>query len=165
MAKKPKVKGLSNKEMEVMSYLELEQKRFFTRNDIAQFFRSGNELGVYIHKLKKKNRIVKINKKKYYLIPIQAYKGWSEHPFIVVDEMFDGRDYYVGGKTAANYWGLIDQIPTVIEVFSKKKQGTRELLGSVFKFRRVRKIGKFVKRKIKDHGFIIASKEESKKWI
>ena len=60
MAKKPKVKGLSNKEMEVMSHLELEQKRFFTRNDIAQFFRSGNELGVYIHKLKKKNRIVKI---------------------------------------------------------------------------------------------------------
>lgn len=165
MTKKPKVKGLSNKEMEIVSYLELEQKRFFIKEDISQFFRSSNELRVYIHKLNKKYRIVKINKKKYYLIPIQAYKGWSEHPFIIVDEMFNGRDYYVGGKAAANYWGLIDQIPTVIEVFSKKKQGTQELLGSVFKFRRIRKIGKFVKRKIKDHNFLIASKEESKKWI
>ena len=118
-----------------------------------------------IHKLKKKGRIERLNKEKYYLIPIQAYRGWSEHPFIVADEIFNGNDYYIGGKAAANYWGLIDQLPTIIDVFSRKKQGARNILGAAFKFRRIRKFGKKVKRKIKEHDFWIAPKEESKKWI
>jgi predicted transcriptional regulator of viral defense system len=157
-------KGLSDKEMKVMSYLELGEKRFFTKDDIKKFFKSENELNVYTHRLKEKGRIVRINKEKYYLIPIQAYKGWVEHPFIVADEMFNGKDYYIGGKAAANYWGFIDQIPRVIDVFSTKKQGEIKILGSSFKFRRVRKMMRFVKRKIKHHDFLIALIEESKKW-
>ena len=160
-----RIKGLSNKEIRIVSYLELEEKRFFSKKDIREFFTSNNELNVYIHKLKEKGRIERINKDKYYLIPIKAYKGWAEHPFIVADEMFNGKDYYIGGKAAANYWGLIDQLPTVIDVFSTKKQGTKKILGSVFKFRRVRKLVKTIKRKIKDHDFLIATKRESKKWI
>jgi predicted transcriptional regulator of viral defense system len=157
-------RGLSDKEMKIMSYLELEGKRFFTKDVIRKFFKSRNELNVYIHRLKEKRRIVRINKEKYYLIPIQAYKGWVEHPFIVADEMFNGKDYYIGGKAAANYWGLIDQIPRVIDVFSTKKQGESKILGSIFRFRRIRRMLKSLKRKIKDHDFLIATKEESEKW-
>ena len=161
--KKPR--GLSDKEIKIVSYLELEGKRFFSRMDISQFFKAENDLNFYIHKLKRKGRIERINKEKYYLIPIQAYKGWSEHPFVVADEIFNGKDYYVGGKAAANYWGLIDQLPIIIDLFSTRKQGTKNILGSTFKLRRVRKLGKAVKRKIKDHAFWIASKVVSKKWI
>lgn len=160
-----KIKGLSSKELEVVSYLELEGKRFFIKKDIRKFFKSENDMNVYIHRLKCKKRIERLNKEKYYLIPIQAYLGWSEHPFIVADEAFNGKGYYIGGKAAANYWSLIDQIPTVIDVFSTKKQGAKNILGSVFKFRRIRKLGKVVKRKIKDHIFRVASKAVSKKWI
>lgn len=158
-------RGLSDKEIKVVAYLELEGKRFFSRRDIRQFFKSENNLNFYIYKMKRKGRIERLNKEKYYLIPIQAYRGWSEHPFVVADEIFSAKDYYIGGKAAANYWGLIDQLPTVIDVFSTKKQGRKNILGSNFKFRRVRKLIKVVKRKIKDHNFWIASKEESKKWI
>ena len=158
-------KGLSDKEMKVVSYLELEEKMFFAKKGIRKFFKSENEVNVYIYKLKKKGRIVRINKRKYYLIPVRAYKGWAEHPFIVADEIFNGKGYYIGGKAAANYWGLIDQIPTVIDVFSTKRQGTKRILGSVFKFRRVRKMLKPVKRKIKNHNFLIAPKKECKRWI
>lgn len=158
-------KGLSDKEMKIVSYLEMEEKRFFTKKDIRNFFRTENEMNVYVHKLKKKGRIEQINQKKYYLIPISAYRGWAEHPFIVADEIFNGKNYYIGGKAAANYWGQIDQIPIVIDVFSKTRQGTKKVLGSVFKFRRIRKMAKPVKRKIKDHTFLIAAKEEAKKWI
>jgi len=164
MEVKKSPKGLSDKEMEIVSYLELEGKRFFIKADVSKFFKSVNELNVYIYRLKEKKRIVRINKRKYYLIPIQAYRGWVEHPFIVADEMFNGKKYYIGGKAAANYWGIIDQLPGVIDVFSRKKQGRMKILGSVFKFRRVRKMGRTAKRKIKDHGFLIASKEESEKW-
>lgn len=162
-SKKPK--GLSDREIKIISYLELEGKRFFLRKDIEQFFKSEKDLAFYIYKLKQKSRIERVNKEKYYLIPIQAYRGWSEHPFVVADEIFNAKGYYIGGKAAANFWGLIDQLPTVIDIFSTKKQGTKNILGSTFKFRRVRKLVKAVKRKIKDHAFWIASKEESKKWI
>ena len=161
--KKPK--GLSNKEIKIVSYLELEGKRFFSRKDIQQFFKSENNLHFYIYNLKHKGRIEKLHNDKYYLIPIQAYTGWSEHPFVVADEIFNGQGYYIGGKAAANYWGLIDQLPTIIDLFSTNKQGIKRILGSTFKFRRVRKLVKTVQRKIKNHVFWIASKEVSKKWI
>ena len=158
------IRGLSGREIKVVSYLELEERRFFSKNNIRQFFKSTAEINYFVHRLKCKGRIERINKKKYYLIPIQAYRGWAEHPFIVADEMFNGKDYYIGGKTAANYWGLIDQLPTVIDVFSTKRQGTKKILGSAFKFRRLRRIAKAVKRKIKGHDFLIASREDSVKW-
>jgi len=157
--------GISGKEMKVVSYLELEGRRFFTRKDVRKFFRNDNELGVYIHKLRGKGRIVKINREKYYLIPIQAYQGkWSEHPFIVIDEVFDGMGYCIGGKSAAHYWGFIEQIPAEIDVFSTGRQGKKQLFGFTINFRRVRRLPECVKRKIKRHGFIIASKDVSEKW-
>jgi len=165
MATEKSLRGISNKEMEIISYLEMEEKRFFTKKDIEGFFSSKNEMNVYIHRLKKKGRIERINLKKYYLIPIEAYLGWAEHPFIVADEIFNGGEYYIGGKAAANYWGLIEQLPTVIDVFSKKRQGGKKVLGSMFKFKRVRKMIAPVKRKIKNHSFLIAPKKECEKWI
>lgn len=166
MRKTNKIKGLSGKEIEIVSYLELEGKRFFTRKDIGKFFRNKNEMNVYIHKLVRKGRIVRINREKYYLVPIQAYKGrWSEHPFIIIDEIFNGKGYCIGGKSSAHYWGLIEQIPTEIDVFTRTRQGKREIFDFTVNFRRVRKLPKHVKRKVKDHEFLIATKEESRKWV
>ena len=160
------MKGHSKKEIEAISFLELERKRFFTRNDIKKFFGSINQMRVYIHRLKHKGRIVKINSKKYYLIPIQAFRGkWSEHPFIIIDEIFSGKDYFIGGKAAAHYWGLIEQIPTEVDVYSTTKQGKKKIFNTTINFRRVRKLGKYVEGKIKEHTFNIAPKEMSKKWI
>lgn len=161
------MKGLSNKEIEVISWLELENKRFFTKQNIKKFFKNGNEINVYIHKLKNKNRIIKINREKYYLIPIKAYNNhWTEHSFIIIDEIFNGKDYYIGGKAAAFYWGYIDQIPTEIYVYTTKKQGSREIFNTKINFRRTTKknMKDFVTRKIKDHDFIIAGKNKSLKW-
>ncbi len=157
--------GLSGKEIEMVSYLELEGKRFFTRSDIKKFFKGQNEMGVYIHRLVRKGRVVKINRGKYYLVPIQAYQGkWSEHPFIIADEIFDGKRYCIGGKSAAHYWGYIEQIPAETEVFSTAKQGKREFFGFSIRIRRVRKLPESVRIEIQGHGVMIATKEESGKW-
>ncbi|MBU3896672.1 MAG: hypothetical protein KJ697_01940 [Nanoarchaeota archaeon] len=162
------MKGLSNKEIKMISYLELEEKRFFIKRDIKIFFKNQNEINVYIHRLMQKERIIKINRSKYYLVPIQAFEGkWAEHPFIIIDEIFNGKDYYIGGKSAAHYWGIIDQIPGEIDVYSTKKQGKKELFGIKICFKRIRKKNMLdsIKRKIKEHDFIIATKSVSKKWI
>ncbi len=161
------MKGISSKEMEMISWLELEGKRFFTRADIRQFFRDDNEMNVYLHTLKKKQRILKINKSKYYLIPIQAYKNhWSEHPFIIIDEMFNGKGYYIGGKSAAHYWGHIEQIPMQIDVYCTNRQGMTEIFSSRIRFKRQKELKPcFIKRTLRDHTFQIATKKESRQWI
>ncbi len=160
------MKSHSKREIEVISFLELEGKRFFTRIDIRKFFKSRRSFAFAMHKLKSKKRVVKINKEKYYLIPIQAFRGkWSEHPFIIIDEIFSGKNYFIGGKAAAHYWGLIEQIPTEIDAYSTTRQGKKKFFDAVINFKRVRKLGKYVERKVKNHKFNIATKEMSRKWI
>jgi predicted transcriptional regulator of viral defense system len=162
------MKGLSKKEINLISYLELNERFFFTRADIRKFFKNTNEMNVYLHRLKNKKKIIKLNKKKYYLIPVKAYQGhWSEHPFIIVDEIMNGKDYYITGMAAANYWGLVEQLPTQIEVRTTKKQGEEDIFDFKIVFKRTRNIRKdyFAKQKLKGHDFLVAKKEVVEKWL
>ncbi len=161
-----KSKGLSGREIDMVSYLELNEKFFFRRSDIKKFFKNDNEMNVYIHRLKKKGRIIKLNKSKYYLIPVKAYKGhWSEYPFVVIDEIFNGKDYCIAESTAAHFWGLIEQIPTKIVVYCTKKQGQRKIFGFTIFFKRKKKLEHFVEQKTDNHKFLVQSKESVKKWL
>ena len=162
------MKSLSGKELEIISYLEFNKKYFFTRNDIKNFFKNENLMNYYINRLKSKKRILKLNKEKYYLIPIKAKGGyWSEHPLIAVDEVMNSRDYYIGSIYAKYYWKFIEQIPMQIDVYSTRKQGVMNIFGIRIKFRRIRKINKsdYVTKKIQGHKFNIATKKLTKKWI
>jgi predicted transcriptional regulator of viral defense system len=162
------MKGLSSKEIEVVSFLELNDKNFFSREDIKKFFKNTNELRVYINRLKAKKRVIKINKSKYYLVPVRAYQNkWSENPFIVIDEIFNGKNYFIGGFAAAHYWGFVDQIPRKIEVFCTNKQGKTKLFDTEIVFKRIRpkNLVGFVEQKTKNHSFKIASKEKVMGWL
>ncbi|MBU0614707.1 MAG: hypothetical protein KJ601_01305 [Nanoarchaeota archaeon] len=160
--------SLSEKELKFISKLELKQKYFFIRDDIRDTFTSDNEMNVYLYRLKKKGRIIKLNQTKYFLLPIKAVGSkWSEHPFIIIDEMMNGKDYCIVGKAAAHYWKLIDQIPFEYEVFTPKKHGTTTIFNARLRFRkkRTKNFPKTTKRMIENHEFVIATKKESKQWI
>ncbi len=162
------IKGLSQREVKIIAWLEFYQKYFFTSKDIEQFFVNNSVLYNFIKRLVKKKRIVKINKNKYYLIPIKAKSGaWIPHEFIIIDEMCNSEEYYLGGWTSANYWKLTDQVPSTIEAFTKNKQGKVNVLNTKIFFHRIRKIdkAKYVIRKIAGHEFKILNKGESKKWL
>ncbi len=163
-----KIAGLSQREVKIIAWLEFYQKYFFTIKDIEQFFKNKSQRYNTIKHLLKKNRIVKLNKEKYYLIPIKAKSGgWAEDPFILANEIFNGKDYFIGGWSAANYWRLTDQIPFSIEVFSTKRQGKKTILNTRFIFRRTtpKKIKKAVIRKINKHQFLIMNKRQMKRWM
>ena len=160
-------KSLSEKELRFISKLELKKKYFFTRDEIKDNFTSVNEMNVYLHRLKKKERIMKINRSKYFLIPVKAVGNkWSEHPFILIDEIMDGKDYCIIGKAAAHYWGYIDQVPYEYEVYNTKKHELVKIFHTRIDFRKRRKknIIKGIKKSIYGHNFLIASKKEAKKW-
>ncbi|MEA2036477.1 MAG: hypothetical protein U9O94_03150 [Nanoarchaeota archaeon] len=158
---------ITGKEMEFISRFELRKKYFFTRDDIRKYFKSDNELGVYLHRLRKKGRIIKLNQSKYMLIPIKAVGNhWTEHPFIIIDEIMKGKDYCIVGKAAAHYWKLSDQIPFTYEVYNTKKHKDIKILNINIRFKRRRdkNFPKTITKKIYDHEFIIATKSEAKKW-
>ncbi len=161
-------KSLSEKELGFISKLELRNKSIFTRDEIRGNFTSVNEMNVYLHRLKRKGRIIKLNKAKYFLIPVKAVNSkWSEHPFILIDEIMDSKDYCIVGKAAANYWHLIDQIPFEFEVYNTKKHKKIEIFHARlnFKKRRKKNFPKTIEREIQGHKFIIATLQESRKWI
>ncbi len=159
-------KSISEKELRFISKLELKQKYFFTRDDIKDNFSNINEMNVYLHRLKKKGRIVKLNKEKYFLVPVKAVNNkWTEHPFIIIDEIMDGKDYCIAGKAAAYCHKLIEQVPAEFEVYNKRLHKRVKLFHATFNFKKRRKLPEKEKRSIYKHKFIIASKKEARKWI
>lgn len=162
------MKSLSNKEIEVIANLEFEKKYFFTRKDISKFFKDNQQISDFIFGLKTKGRIIKINRTKYYLIPIKAKGGfWSEDPFVIADEICNGKDYFIGGWSAANYWRLTDQIPFQVDVYTTRRQGKTEIFHARITFHRTtkRRISRSVEKERKGHKFRIQNIEDTKKWM
>lgn len=117
---------------------------------------------VYLHRLVKKERIIRLSKDRYMLIPIQAHHGWSEHPFIIVNELFVKKNYYIGNISALHYYGLIEQIPSKVFVYSPTRQGTKKILDFEIMFKRINRKYLFGIKKIKvdKHDVNIGSKEK-----
>lgn len=161
------MEGISKKEIKIISDLEFREKYYFRKRDIKRHFCKDTQITKAIFHLRKKNRIIKLNKDKYYLIPIKARSGrWTDHPYIVADEIFDGEGYFIGGWAAANYWKITDQVPMKIDVWTTKRQGKATIMGIRFFFHRTtqKRIRKSVIRYLGSHPFRILNKEESQKW-
>ncbi len=163
-----KMKGLSSKELEIVSKLEFDETYYFSRDDIRPRFENHKQMLNTIYRLKKKGRIVPLSKKKYFLVPIKAPESkWTDNPLIVLDQMFNSKDYIIGAWYAAWYWKLTDQVPMQIDVYTTKRQGVTTLLNKRYVFHRTtkNKISKAVIEKIRDNTFRIVSKEDTKKWF
>jgi predicted transcriptional regulator of viral defense system len=159
---------ISERAIKVISDLEFQEKYYFTKADIRKHFDSWKQLYDFIFNQRKNLRIIKLNKDKYFLVPIKArYNVWTDNPFIVADEIMNGIDYYIGGWYAAKYWGLTDQVPMQVDIYSSKKYGKTKVMNKRYVFHRIRKdtLKKGVKKSISSHSFIILKKSESKKWI
>lgn len=162
------MEGLSKKEIEIISSLEFDKKYFFLSEDIDRFSRNKTHRYNIIKNLLKKGRIMKLNREKYYLVPIKAKSGsWSEYPFIIADEVFNGAGYFIGGWSAANYWKLTDQIPAQVDVYTTRRQGKVKILNNRFVFHRTteKRVRSAIKRRLGNHDFIIQNRGDSKKWI
>ena len=167
--KKTIIKGLSKREVEIIAWLEFNKKYFFTIKDIEHFLKNKTQRYNIIKNLIYKKRILKLNKEKYYLVPIKAKLGkWIEEPFVVIDEIMNGKDYYIGGWGAANYWRLTDQIPFRFDVYTTRRQGKLNVLNTEITFHRSTKESmnkKAIVKKIQKHEFSILNKRESKGWM
>ncbi len=159
---------LSDRAISVISDLEFQDKYYFTKDDIVKHFENKKQLYNFIYNQRKNKRIIKLNKNKYFLVPIKArYRVWTDNPLIVADEIMNGKNYYIGGWYACKYWGLTDQVPMQIDIYSHNKYGKVKILNKRYVFHRIRSeaLKKNVKKSIKGHSFKILKKLEAKKWI
>lgn len=162
-----KMKGISNTEIELISQLEFDKRYFFTSVDVDKITKNKTQRYNLIKNLLKKKRIVKLNKTKYYLIPIRAKSGsWAEEDFILVDEILE-KDYVIGGWAAAHYYHLTEQIPMRTDVYTTRRQGKINVLSSRIVFHRTtrKRIKKAIVKNMRGHIFRIISKKEAKKWM
>lgn len=162
------MKGLSQRAVKVISDLEFQEKYYFTKKNIRKHFDSDKQLYDFIHYQLKNLRIIKLNKDKYFLVPIKARQGvWTDNPLIIADEIMNSKNYYVGGWYAAKYWKLTDQVPMQIDVYAPNKFGKMKVMNKRYVFHRIRKeaLKKGVKKKINGHPFIIMNKIETEKWF
>lgn len=162
------MKGLSKGEMWAVANLEFAGKYYFSREDIVRLFKNKRQMINTLYTLHKKGRIHRLNKNKYFLVPIKARTGkWVDNALIIADEMLDGKGYYVGGWYAVNYWHLTDQIPFQVDIYTTKRQGKVTIMNTRFVFHRTTKknLHNAVFQKIEGHQFWILDKEKTKKWM
>ena len=154
--------------MQVVANLEFSDKYYFSRQDIAHLFKNKQQMTNILYTLHKKGRIHRLNKNKYFLVPVKARSGkWVDNPLIIADEMLDGKRYYVGGWYAANYWRLTDQIPFQVDIYTTKRQGKVTIMNTRFVFHRTttKNLHNAVLQKVEGHQFWILDKEQTKKWM
>ena len=162
------MKGLSKIEIKIVSDLEFRQKYYFTKEDIRQHFSNRKQMTNIIYQLRTKGRIVRLNKDKYLLMPIRARMNkWTDNPLIIADEICNGTDYYIGGWSAANYWGITDQMPMQVDVYTTRRQGKFNILGNRIVFHRIRKkaLEKAVTVNISNTPIKMIKKELAKQWM
>lgn len=159
---------LSERAVRVIADLEFQEKYYFTKEDVRKHFDTDKQLYDFIYNQRKNLRIIKLNKDKYFLVPIKArHNVWTDNPIIVADEIMNGQDYYIGGWYAAKHWKLTDQVPMQIDIYSPNKFGKTKIMNKRYVFHRIRKeaLKKGVKKKIDGHKFIIMNKKETEKWF
>lgn len=159
---------LSERSIKVISDLEFQEKYYFKKQDIRKHFSSDKQLYNFLFNQMKNKRIIKLNRDKYFLVPIKARTGrWTDHPIIVADELMDSKNYYIGGMYAAYYWELTEQVPMQIDIYTTRRQGSIYVLNKRFIFHRIRKTAmkKSIKRKIRNHPFNILTKENTIEWL
>ncbi|MFT4249791.1 MAG: type IV toxin-antitoxin system AbiEi family antitoxin domain-containing protein [Candidatus Woesearchaeota archaeon] len=168
MSKNNDISSLSQREVRIIQELEFNNQYFFTQEDIKHHATNKQQLYYIIHRLLQKKRILKLNKNKYYLLPIQAPNNtWYEHEFIIADEMMNSQDYFIGGWAAANYYNLTDQIPQQVDIYTNKRNNTTTILNTRYKFKKTTKkrLQEAQNNTIQGHNIRIEPKEKTKQWM
>jgi len=156
---------LGPQETKLLFSLEEKGISIFTTEDAKKILDSGSASAwLVISGLKKKGRIMQIERGKYLLVPARAgIEGyWAESPWVIVPHLIDV--YYVGFWTAMNYWGMTEQIPYTVFVATTKRKNNLKFGNQKFEFVTLskKKFFGFVEEKAsKTETFNISSKEKT----
>ena len=155
---------LGPNEAKLLLELEKEDLKVFTFQEAKRILNLSREsVANVIHRLRKKKRIIEIEKGKYLLVPARAGLAghWAEDIFLVVDKLLE--DYYIGFLTAMHFWNLTEQIPNVVLVATTKRKRPLEFNSQKIRFITLtrRRFFGFIEMKTFGYPFKISSLEKT----
>ncbi|MBU4311112.1 MAG: hypothetical protein KJ706_00120 [Candidatus Omnitrophica bacterium] len=128
---KNKYKGLSKDEIYLISRVEFEKQKLITTAFVQKVFEDKNKAARILVYLKRKGRILRIERGKYLLVPLKApNQRWMPNEFLVASLWMGDTPYYIGYSSAYNYWGLTDQVPQTVFILNTQK-GLKKIIGKV----------------------------------
>lgn len=128
---KNKYKGLSKDEIYLISRAEFEKQKLITTAFVQKVFDDKNKAARILVHLKRKGRILRIEKGKYLPVPLKApNQRWMPNEFLVASLWMGDTPYYIGYSSAYNYWGLTEQVPQTVFILNTQK-GLKKIIGKV----------------------------------
>jgi len=150
----------------LLSELSLQEKRLFTIEEAAKIYR-GNKNGLrrLLSRLVKRRWLQRIERGKYLILPLAAGNEgeWTEHEFIIASYLI--KPYYIGFRSALNYYGYTEQASKTIFVASvnRKLRSSVEILGVTYRFVYLpqRKFFGITEMSIENHRVNVSDKEKT----
>jgi predicted transcriptional regulator of viral defense system len=164
MNKPAKYQGLSKDELYLISRAEYEKQKLLTGDYAKSAFNDAKKAANILDKLKRKGRLIQIERGKYFIVPIKSPNQlWSPNEFIAAKYWMGETPYYLGYFSMYNYWGFTEQIPQTVFVLNTGKSRPKTIGGVRYK---AVKIGKnkyygVIKVKIEDEEICISDKERT----
>jgi len=122
------IRTLGDKGSNLLTELSRQGKRLFTFEDAVQVFGNrDNRLRKILFTLVKRGWLRRIEKGKYLILPFEAGREgeWTEHEFLIASQLID--PYYIGFRTALNYYGYTEQVSRTVFIVSTKRKLKPEL--------------------------------------
>ena len=121
----------------LLTELSRQGKRLFTIEDAARVYgKSNGRLQKTLFTLVKRGWLQRLEKGKYLILPLEAGREgeWTEHEFIIASHLIE--PYYVGFRSALNYYGYTEQISRTVFIAStrRKLRPTLEVSGVTYRF-------------------------------
>ncbi len=130
--------GLGNLSSRFFAYTQLKKKDIVQTGELSPVLGiTGSQERDLLRRLSDSGWIVRL-KRGIYLVPPRIPAGGTYSPGIalVLQKLMEegGGTYQICGPTAFNFYGLVDQIPTVTYVYNNRISGSRTIGSLVFQF-------------------------------
>lgn len=128
-------KGLSKKEIYLLSKLSMKGRNIFTVDDAMEILNYSRKTAAnFVGKLVNKKAAVSLAKGKYLIVPLSAgaESNWTTNSFLIASNLV--KPYYIGYWSALNYRDLTEQAPSTVFVATTKRRKDRKIQGVKYKF-------------------------------
>jgi predicted transcriptional regulator of viral defense system len=115
-------KGLSKDELYLISRAEYEKQKLLTNEYAKKLFGDPKKTANILSKLKRKGRLIQIERGKYFIVPIKSPNQlWSPNEFVTAKYWMGDLPYYLGYFSMYNYWGFTEQVPQTVIILNTGK--------------------------------------------
>jgi len=130
--------NIRKEELYLISRAEYEKRKLITTEFARKLFPQPMLAAAILNSLSGKGRLIKLQRGKYFLVPIKApNQQWTPNEFVVASLWMGDVPYYVGYFTMYHYWGFTDQIPQIVHILNTKHNAKAGIGNTVFKAMKV----------------------------